>query len=360
VSGCSASAGLYVDVEFERDAFTLVAAFDAAPGETVVLLGPNGAGKTTCLHLIAGLLAPKRGRVALDGAVLCDTAAGVDVPAHERHVGLSFQDFALFPHRTVRENVEYGPRARGRPRAEARRVAAHWLERLDLADISGRKPLSLSGGQQQRVALARALASGARALLLDEPLASLDAATRATVRANLRAFLRGVELPTVVVVHDPIDAFVLGDRLAILESGRIVQIGSEADLLAHPGSPFVAELVGLNFYEATLAPGRGVKEARAAGATFHVLADDLAGLVRIAFAPSDVALAQEAPAGSFQNVFPATVREILSMQSLLRVMLDAGVPMASDITREAARALRLAPGARVWALVKATSIRVHP
>jgi molybdate transport system ATP-binding protein len=328
--------------------------------ETVVLLGPNGAGKTTCLELVAGLRAPDRGRIAVEGAALFDSDRGIDLDPESRRVGLVFQDYALFPHRTVRGNVGYGPGARRLPRRERERTTSDWLERLDLAALAERPVATLSGGQRQRVAIARALASGARILLLDEPFAALDATARTGVRATLRAFLRDVAVPALVVTHDPLDAFVLGDRLAVLEGGRVVQTGTGEELLARPRTSFVADLVDLNFYEADLAPGEGLREARSGGVAFHVLAGAPAGRARLAFAPSDVALAAEPPAGSYQNVFPARVRETRPLRDRIRVMLDAGVPMAADVTREAAGRLDLTPGARLAAMVKATSIQVYP
>ncbi len=234
------------------------------------------------------------------------------------------------------------------------------LARLDLAPLADRPVTELSGGQRQRVALARALASDARILLLDEPFASLDATLRAKVRAELRGFLRETGLPALVVTHDPLDAFVVGDRLAVIERGRVVQAGTGEELLSHPRTPFVADLVGLNVYEAELESGAGLKAARAGAVTFHVLADELGGAVHLAFAPSDVALAAEPPTGSYQNTFEVRVREVLGLPDRLRVILDAGMPMAADITREAGRGLPLAPGSAIWAMVKATSIRVYP
>ncbi|MGQ0722689.1 MAG: ABC transporter ATP-binding protein [Candidatus Eiseniibacteriota bacterium] len=340
--------------------FTLDASLAVQRGEVLVLLGPNGSGKTTCLDLLAGLRAPDRGRVTLDGTVLCDTERGIDLAPEERRVGLVFQDFALFPHRTVRGNVDYGPRARGESREAATRTAAEWLTRLDLHAMADRPVGELSGGQKQRVAIARALASGARVLLLDEPFASLDATMRAGVRAELRVFLRSVGCPAVLVTHDPLDAFVMADRVAVLEGGRVVQAGTGEELLAHPRTPFVAELVGLNFYQAELAPGSGLKEARVGGATFHVLADALEGAVHLAFAPSDVALFLESSGGSFQNTFEARVRETRSLPDRVRVILDAGIVIAADVTREASRRLDLAPGSVLRAMIKATSIRVYP
>ncbi|MFN0149431.1 MAG: ABC transporter ATP-binding protein [bacterium] len=352
--------GLRARLAATLGAFSLDADINVRAGETLVLLGPNGSGKTTCLDLIAGLRTPDRGHITLDETVLCDTETGVDLAPEDRRVGLVFQDYALFPHLSVRENVAYGARARRLARDERARVTDESLARLDMAALADRAVTQLSGGQRQRVALARALASDARILLLDEPFASLDATTRAAVRAELRAFLRAAALPALVVTHDPLDAFVVGDRLAVIEHGRIVQTGTSDDLLAHPRTPFVADLVGLNVYEASLAAGAGLKEARAGAVVFHVLADELAGAVHLAFAPSDVALAIAPPAGSFQNAFEVRVLDSLNLPDRLRVILDAGVPMASDITREAGRALPLVPGSTLWAMVKATSIRVYP
>lgn len=340
--------------------FSLDVAFEIHRGEVLALLGPNGSGKTTCLDLVAGLRRPDRGRVVLDGAVLHDGARGVDLDPSERRVGFVFQEYALFPHLTVRENVAYGPRARRLSRAESHRAVTEWLARLDLVGLADRIVTTLSGGQRQRVAIARALASGARILLLDEPFSALDATTRMTVRSELRALLRDLRLPALLVTHDPLDAFVVGDRLAVLENGRVVQSGTGEDLLAHPKTAFVADLVGLNFYEADLAAGGGLKEARVGPVAFHVLADGLSGRVHLAFAPSDVALADGPTGGSFQNAFPVRVREIHGLPDRVRVVLDAGLPVAADVTREAASRMNLAAGSTLHAMVKATSIRVYP
>jgi molybdate transport system ATP-binding protein len=352
--------GLKAELALSMGGFSLEAALSVAPGETLVLMGPNGAGKTTCLNLIAGLLRPERGRITLDGVVLCDTEAGLDFPPERRSVGFLFQDGDLFPHLTVRQNAEYGPRARGRGRAETSGIVAGWLDRLGLTELADRRAKELSGGQRRRAALARALASGARLLLLDEPFASLDATSRASVRAEMKGFLEMAGLPALAVAHDPVDAFVLGDRIAVLEGGRVVQTGTGEELLAHPRSPFVAELIGLNFYRVDLSEGVGLKEARAKGAVFHVLADGLSGSAHLAFAPSDVSLSAEAPRGSPQNVFQGTVREIIPLTDRLRVIVDAGTPMAAEITRDAAQQLSVASGAVIWVSVKASAIRVYP
>ena len=328
--------------------------------EILALLGPNGSGKTTCLDLIAGLRSPDRGRIVIDGAVVHDGALGIDHAPEERGVGFVFQDYALFPHCDVRENIAFGLRAKRASRAERERVVSEWLSRLDLDSLADRRISELSGGQRQRVAIARAVASGARILLLDEPFASLDATVRATVRSTLRAFLREIGLPAIVVTHDALDASVIGDRLAVLEAGRLVQVGTSEHLLAHPRTAFVADLVGINCYEAELAEGLGLKSARVGPVSFQVVADALAGSVHLAFAPSDVALADDSVSASFQNTLPARIRETRNLPDRVRVMLDAGIPMAADVTREASVRMNLAAGMMVRAMIKATSIRVYP
>jgi molybdate transport system ATP-binding protein len=340
--------------------FSLDLEIAAGASEILALLGPNGSGKTTCLDLIAGLRSPDRGRIVIDGAVVYDSGAAIDRAPEERGVGYVFQDYALFPHCDVRENVAFGLRAKRASRAQRDCVVSEWLSRLDLASLAGRRISELSGGQRQRVAIARALASGARILLLDEPFASLDATVRASVRSTLRAFLREIGLPAIVVTHEALDASVIGDRLAVIEAGRMVQVGTSEHLLAHPRSAFVADLVGINCYEAELAAGSGLKSAQVGPVSFHVVADALAGRVHLAFAPSDVALANDSVSASFQNAFPAHVRETRNLPDRVRVMLDAGVPMAADVTREASVRMNLVSGMKVLAMIKATSIRVYP
>ncbi|HYZ90147.1 MAG TPA: ATP-binding cassette domain-containing protein [Myxococcales bacterium] len=208
--------------------------------ETIVVAGPNAAGKSSLLRLLLGVLRPDSGRVALDGSVLFDAAARVDVPVEERQLGYVPQDYALFPHLDVLENVMFGLRSLSRD--ERLRRAKTWLDRLGASHLSRRPPGELSGGERQRVALARALAREPRTLLLDEPFASLDLLARREVRRALRAWLREWRLPALIVSHDPADA-VLGDRIAVLESGRIVQQGTVDELRQSPASEFVAGLL---------------------------------------------------------------------------------------------------------------------
>ncbi|WP_437578721.1 ATP-binding cassette domain-containing protein [Sorangium sp. So ce887] len=212
---------------------------------TLALVGPNGSGKTSLLSMLLGVLPVERGRVEVGGAVLLDTRAGIDVPVEERGIGYVPQDYALFPHLSVRENVEFAVRSaasRRRGAARAERVDA-MLHELGIAALAHRRTQTLSGGEQQRVALARALSVSPRALLLDEPLAALDVHSRREVRAFLADYLRALALPTIVVTHDAADARLLGQRIAVLEAGRVTQAGTWEELAARPASPFVEELV---------------------------------------------------------------------------------------------------------------------
>jgi molybdate transport system ATP-binding protein len=327
-----------------------------ATGELVVLLGPNGAGKTTLLRALAGLLALDRGRVVLDGAVLEDTASGTWVPAERRPVGFVFQDYLLFPHLSALENVAFGLRARGLGRAEARRKAAAWLDRVGLAAHASARPRAQSGGQAQRVALARAMVGDPRLLLLDEPLAALDAATRTEVRRDLRRHLASFDGTRLLVTHDPLEAMALADRLVVLEGGRVTQTGRPAEVSARPRSRYVAELVGVNLYRGR-AGGGGVELA---GGGRLVAAGEHRGEVFAAVHPRAVALHRRPPEGTPRNVLDGTADTLDVVGDRVRVRVAGPVPIVAEVTPAAAAELRLADGGPVWASVKATEITVYP
>ena len=326
-----------------------------ATGELVVLLGPNGAGKTTLLRAIAGLVPLDRGRVVLDGDVLEDTAAGTWVPTEQRPVGFVFQDYLLFPHLSALENVAFGLRARGLPKAEARRRAAGWLERVGLATHAGVRPRALSGGQAQRVALARAMVGDPRLLLLDEPLAALDAATRTEVRRDLRRHLASFDGTRLLVTHDPLEAMALADRLVVLEGGHITQTGSPAEVSGRPRSRYAAELVGVNLFHGH-ADGHAVKLPSGV----LVVADDHHGEVFAAVHPHAVALHRQPPEGTPRNIWPGTADALEVVGDRVRVRVSGTVPVVAEVTPAAASELRLADGGPVWATVKATEVTVYP
>jgi molybdate transport system ATP-binding protein len=340
----------------DRGAFRLDLALTIAAGEVVALLGPNGSGKTTALRALAGLLPITDGHVSLDGQTIDDPRRGVFVPPEKRPVGVVFQDYLLFPHLTAEENVAFGPRCRGATRHESHETAGRWLHRVGLAEVAHDKPRKLSGGQAQRVALARALAVEPVLLLLDEPLAALDARTRLNTRADLHRHL--VEHPgaTLLVTHDPLDALVLADRLVIIENGHVVQEGDAATITAQPRTDYVARLVGLNLYRGH-SKGHTVTLENTFVLTVAELVD---GDVFVAFSPTAVALHTHQPDGSPRNTWPATVTGIQRHGDNLRVQLDGPITVAADITPAAAAHLRLAPGEPVWAAIKATETRAYP
>jgi molybdate transport system ATP-binding protein len=327
-----------------------------ATGELVVLLGPNGAGKTTLLRALAGLVALEDGRVVLDEVVLDDTGAGVRVPTERRPIGFVFQDYLLFPHLSALENVAFGLRARGVPRAEARRRAGAWLERVGLGDQARSRPGALSGGQAQRVALARAMVADPRLLLLDEPLAALDAATRGEVRRDLRRHLASFDGTRLLVTHDPLEAMTMADRLVVLENGLVTQTGTAAQVSSRPRSRYVAELVGVNLFRGHAA-GHTVQLADG-GAL--VAADDHQGEVFAAVHPHAVALHRRAPEGTPRNVWAGTAEALEVVGDRVRVRVTGQVPIVAEVTPAAAAELHLADGGPVWAAVKATEVSVYP
>ncbi|MEU8566850.1 ABC transporter ATP-binding protein [Streptomyces pathocidini] len=343
--------GLDARLVVDRGTFRLDVALAVAPGEVVALLGPNGAGKTTALRALAGLAPLTGGHLRLDGAELDRT------PPESRPVGVVFQDYLLFPHLTALDNVAFGPRCQGASKAEARARAAEWLDRMGLADHTGAKPRRLSGGQAQRVALARALAIRPRLLLLDEPLAALDARTRLEIRAQLRRHLAEFEAVAVLVTHDPLDAMVLADRLVVVEHGRVVQEGSPSGIARHPRTDYIAQLVGLNLYRGE-ADGHTVRLVSGPAIT---TTEVLSGPAFVAFPPSAVTLHRGRPTGSSaRNVWRCEVAGLETHGDQIRADLTGELPVAADLSAAAAAELDLHPGTEVWATLKATQTHAYP
>jgi len=338
------------------DGFALDVQLAVAAGELAAVLGPNGAGKTSLLRALAGLLPLSAGRVTLDGVVLEDPAEGIRVPSERRPVGLVFQDYLLFPHLSALENVAFGLRARGMARGAAMNQARGWLERVGLAAEGEQKPASLSGGQAQRVALARVLALNPALLLLDEPMAALDASTRVEFRRDLRRHLESFEGVRLLVTHDPVEAMAMADRLVVIEHGRVLQSGTPADVTQHPRSRYVADLVGVNLFRGrashnviTLADGGSLTAAGAAdGDVFAVVH------------PRTVALYRTRPDGTPRNVWEGRAVDLDLEGDRVRVRLSGLPSIVAEVTPAAVRELGLDRGDRIWIGVKATEINVYP
>ncbi|GAB2941396.1 ABC transporter ATP-binding protein [Micromonospora polyrhachis] len=380
----------------DRGAFRLDLALTLSAGEVVALVGPNGAGKSTVLRALAGLLPLHDGHIDLAGERvdepgIGDSGAGLPratrpragrfVPAERRPIGVVFQDYLLFPHLSALDNVAFGPRCRGVRKRDARDEAARWLARVGLTEYAHRRPRQLSGGQAQRVALARALAVRPALLLLDEPLAALDARTRLDTRAQLRQHLTAHQGATLLVTHDPLDALVLADRLLVVEDGRLVQQGDPAEVAARPRTEYVASLVGLNLYRGQ-ADGHTVTLADGPVLT---VADQVHGAVFVAFPPSSVTLSQIKP-GDEGNTWPVRVTGVEPYGDNLRVRLtgmqpgpadspttirphvDVGHPadapatgqLAADVSPAVVARLDLRTGARLWAMIDPATTRAYP
>ena len=343
-------------VEIRLGTLDLAVDLRAAPNELVVLVGPNGAGKSTLLRALAGLAPIDAGRIRVDGEVLDDPEAGVFVPPERRPVALMFQDGLLFRHLSALDNVAFGPRAQGVRKAEANARARELLDRIGLAAYAHAKPHTLSGGQAQRVALARALAVEPRALLLDEPLAALDARTRVDVRRMLREQLAAFDGARLLVTHDPLEALTLADRIVVLEAGRVVQMGTPDEIRRHPRSAYVAALLGVNLLAGRLlGDGRLVLDD---GGELYVAAEGTGPAVAI-IDPRTVTLFRTRPEGSARNCWPAAVHDLDRAPDRVRVHFGEPFALVADITPAAAAELAVAPGTEVWCAVKATAIEVH-
>jgi molybdate transport system ATP-binding protein len=333
--------------------FEVDADLSIPPGRAVtVLFGPSGSGKTTLLRLLAGLDRPDAGSIAVAERVWSDVERGIHLPPQHRRTGFLFQDYALFPHLTVAQNVSYAARPE---------TARHMLDTFGLTDLAGRKPRTISGGQQQRVALARALAAAPSLLLLDEPLSALDATTRSRTRHELRRMLVASGVPAILVTHDRMEAVALGDWMAVMVDGRIRQAGPVQEVFRRPSDLQVAETVGVeNVLSAeVVARESGLLVLALGSARIQCVDSGESGPVFACVRAEDVMLTRFADQeSSARNRLAGRVCAVIPEGALARVELDCGFPIVALVTAQSAAELGLAEGEEVFAVVKATAVHL--
>ena len=315
---------------------------------TVALVGPSGAGKTSVLRVIAGLARPDSGRLELDGEAWVDVERGLFVAPEQRRVGLVFQEYALFPHLSVRQNVAFG----GKDRVD------ELLERFRLTQLAAARPWELSGGERQRVALARALARDPDVLLLDEPLSALDAHTKATVRVELEELLRGLDLPALIVTHDYEDAAALAETVGVLVEGKLRQLGTPEELVSAPADPFVASFTGANLLHGHAEPIEdGLTSIRLDSGEVLYSSDEARGEVGVVVYPWDVAIGRVKVDGSALNLVSGEVASVVPVGNRVRVRIG---PLTAEVTAASAEKLHLTRGGKAYASFKATGTRLVP
>lgn len=343
--------------------FLLDVDFEALPGFTI-LFGASGAGKTTLLDCLAGLVKPESGRVSIGPRMLFDSSSRIHVPASQRRVGYVFQSLALFPHMTVEQNVTYG--LAHLPSAERRRRAASLLEAFRISALAHRKARDISGGESQRVALARTLVTDPEILLLDEPLAALDHATKSQIMNDLRNWNRTHAIPILYVTHSREEVFALGERVIVLDAGRIIAQGTPHEVLSAPHIETVAQLAGFeNIFDAIVEsahPERGTMTCRLTGEDGGVLLEtplirgDVGSALRIGIRAGDILLATTLPIGlSARNVIPGRIRTLEQRDVIVSGRVKCAVEMEVHLTLAARDSLELAPGKEVWLVIKTHS-----
>ncbi len=345
-----------------RIAITAQLVLSLVPPSVTILFGPSGSGKTTILRCLAGLDHPDEGTIYFNDKPWFDANGRVNVSPQARGLGYMSQDYALFPNYTVEGNIAYG--LGGHSKAEQSALVQESLRVLHIEELAKLRPSQLSGGQQQRVALARSLARRPRMLLLDEPLSALDIPTRARLCSDLRKLLTGLEIPSLVVTHDWTEALTLGDQIAVISDGRILQTGRPQDIFSHPGNPEVARIVGIEtVVKGSLTEIRGGLATVRVGTVFltAIAIPEIDSEVYVCIRAEDVML--ELPGSvetSARNRLIGVVRAITSLGSMAQLSVECGFPLIALITWSAQTDLQLSVGTKVNVLFKASSVHLIP
>ena len=348
---------LELEARAEVGPLALDVALEIGDGECLALAGPSGAGKTSVLRVAAGLLTPREGAVRCGEATWLDTRHNVALAPEDRRCGYLFQEYALFPTMTALQNVAYSLRETSR--AERRTRAQALLDRFGVGHLAHERPRTLSGGEQQRVALARALARRPQALLLDEPLSALDARTRASAARTLGEIIRESGVPALLVTHDFAEAAELGDRVGVIDAGRIVQTGTATELAARPATSFVADFAGAVVLTGIARPADGGLTAVDLDGGGTILSTDPGeGPVAASVFPWEIALELTPPEGSAQNHLAARVTSVTAVGNRARVALARPQPLVAEVTAASAERLALRAGAEVVATWKAAATRI--
>lgn len=347
---------LVAHFSLRRDSgFTVDAVIDVVAGNTTALLGPNGAGKSTVVSAIAGLDAIDSGIIKLGDRVLDDPGSDIFVEPSDRRVGVVFQNALLFPHMSVAHNIEFGLKSLKREPERSSAVLDAWTERLDLRPLLDRRTRELSGGEIQRVAIARTMVTEPDLLILDEPLAAIDASARPAIRRLLSDFLVEFEGPAIVITHDPAEAFLLADEVVIIEDGHITQSGSPDDIRLQPATSYAADLAGVNLVVGVASDGKVV----VGGHTLQIADSHLTGEVVATIHPRAISLHRNRPEGSQRNVWLTRVKRLERQGDTVRIATGSPLELIAEVTTDGARATGLALDAEVWVAVKATEIQVR-
>jgi molybdate transport system ATP-binding protein len=344
-------------------AFLLEVDFQSAPGFTI-LFGPSGAGKTTLLDCIAGITTPETGRIVLSDRILFDAAQRINLPVAKRRVGYVFQHLALFPHFTVEKNIQYG--LADLPQAERTARSSAILQAFRIPHLAHRYPREISGGESQRTALARTLVTDPSVLLLDEPLAALDASTRSKIIDDLRQWNQTHRIPVLYVTHSREEVFALGEHVLVLDAGRIVAEGTPHEVIAAPQQETVAQLVGFeNIFDAVveaIRPERGTMTCRIAGDGGPMVLETplvrggVGSALRVGIRAGDILLATAPPVGlSARNVIPGRILSLDQHDVIVTARVKCRVEMDVHLTLAARDSLHLAPGQEVWLVIKTHS-----